>query len=120
MIDWRTEPWPDEMTSGEKYNPAMALTTQAEADLYFARLVERTMRVRPELTREEAEQLERANLGYWTGYHSHETAERVERLFNACHPVLGPVEWRRQYTADEILAMGYERGKLGSDADRKD
>ena len=38
-------------------------------------------------TREEAEAITRSNLGYWTGYCSDATAERVKRLFHSPHPV---------------------------------
>lgn len=71
---------PDKITDGDKYDPAMKVKTQEEADIYFDRLVEHAMRVCG-TTREEAEKLERINLGYWAGYYDCETMDRVERLF---------------------------------------
>jgi hypothetical protein len=40
-------------------------------------------------SRARAEQIERVNLGYYSGYYDHETMKRVERLFLAPHPILG-------------------------------
>lgn len=105
------EPFPAQITNAEKYEPAMQITDQAEADAYFVRCVEHTMRLHPELTLQEAQQAERHNLGYWTGYKSHTVAERVERLFSACHPYLGPVQWRHEYNAEEIFEMGRKLGQ---------
>jgi hypothetical protein len=107
-MTWVFEPIPDDATWERKYVPAMHFAEQQEADGYFERLVEHTMRMRPEVTREEAEQIERHNIGYWTGYQSQEVAERTERLFNTCHPMFGPAAWRREYTADELIQMGLD------------
>lgn len=79
-------------TYEEKYDPAMAITDQAEADGYFERLVQHNMSFGT--MREEAEGIERANLGYWAGYYSHATRERVERLFRCAHPFFGSIAER--------------------------
>lgn len=55
--------FPGDVTIGDKYGPAMSITDQAAADAYFERCVRHTMRVGG-LGREEAEQVERQNLGY--------------------------------------------------------
>jgi hypothetical protein len=73
-------PLPDKISIGEKYGPAMAVTTQAEADAYFARCVEHSMRALG-MDRTQAEDLERINLGYYSGYYSRETVARVARLY---------------------------------------
>lgn len=39
--------------------------------------------------REEAERVERFNIGYWTGYYDSATAARVQRLFRCEHPFFG-------------------------------
>jgi hypothetical protein len=81
--------FPANITSGEKYGPAMQITDQAEADAYFEKCVQHMMaRGR---SREEAEQIERSNLGYYAGYYDTETRERVERLFRCAHPVFGRI-----------------------------
>lgn len=79
-----------DITIGEKYSPAMEITDSFEAGRYFEQCVQHTMS--HGRTREEAEGIERANLGYFAGYYSHETRERVERLFRCAHPIFGPAE----------------------------
>lgn len=86
-----TEPLPDKVTIGELYDPALdPFLTQQAADAYFERLIERRMRVGG-YSRADAEALERKNLGYYAGYGSDETRERVERLFRCAHPVFGAI-----------------------------
>ncbi|HAX81608.1 MAG TPA: hypothetical protein DCY40_03435 [Actinobacteria bacterium] len=82
------EPLPDMITIGDKYRPAMEITDQAEADAYFERCVEHSM-VRGGLSRKDAEERERQNLGYFCGYYGRETRERVFRLYRCAHPVFG-------------------------------
>jgi hypothetical protein len=71
-------------TFGETLGPAMKITDQADADEYFAALVEHTMRFKPD--REEAEKIVRTNLGSFAGYYDEATRERVERLYKCSHP----------------------------------
>jgi len=78
------------ITIGEKYGPAMEMTDQAQADAYFEECVAHTMSFGS--SREQAESIERQNLGYYAGYYSHETRERVERLFHCTHPVFGAIK----------------------------
>lgn len=75
------------LTIGGKYGPAMKIADQGEADRYFEQCVAHTMSFGK--TRAEAESIERQNFGYYAGYYSDETRERVERLFRCAHPVLG-------------------------------
>jgi len=79
---------PDVITMGKKYKPAMEITEQAAADEYFEILVEHSMRV-SENSREEAESVERQNLGYVAGFYNQETMDRVNRLFRTTHPIFG-------------------------------
>lgn len=99
--------FPEKMTIGEKYDPAMEITNQAEADAYFQRCVDHSMTYHRK-TREEAETLERTNLGYYAGYYGAETRERVERLFSCTHPVFGSIAERGQPTPDEAFKAGVE------------
>lgn len=100
---------PEKMTIGEKYDPAMKITDQAEADAYFQICVDHSMTYHRK-TREEAEALERINLGYYAGYGSSETRERVERLFRCSHPVFGSIAKVGAPTTEEALAMGRAMG----------
>jgi hypothetical protein len=73
----------------KKYDVAMTLVDQEDADRYFERLVLGTMASGK--TREQAEEIERREIGYYAGYHLDETRERVERLFRCAHPVFGSI-----------------------------
>lgn len=78
-----------QITIGDKYKPAMEITDQAEADAYFERCVEHTMGFGK--SREEAESIERQNLGYFAGYYDPATQSRVGRLYRCSHPVFGAI-----------------------------
>jgi hypothetical protein len=94
------------ITIGEKYAPAMAITDEAEADAYFQRCVAHTLGCRPELNRDAAERIERQNLGYYAGYYDEDTRRRVERLFKTAHPVFGAIDKVGAPTPDEALQEG--------------
>lgn len=94
----------DFLTIHEKYGPAMEITDPNEAAAYFEKCVEHNMRT-SDHTREEAEGMERHNLGYVSGYYSRETQERVEALFSAVHPVFGSVK-EPVLTLGETLELG--------------
>lgn len=99
------QPFPNGITIGQKYDPAMKIEEQAAADAYFERCVEHTVTY-AHASREEAEEIERANLGYWAGYCSDETRERVERLFRCAHPMFGRIAEVGPPTPAEALAAG--------------
>lgn len=96
--------FPDEITIGDKYGPAMKITDQVEADDYFEKCVEHCMRYGR--TREEAIDIEKSNLGYFAGYCSSETRERVERLFRCSHPVFGSIATNGEPTVEEAFRAG--------------
>jgi hypothetical protein len=100
-------------TVGEAYHAAMKITDKEEARVYFEALVERNMRCSKH-TREEAEKIERSNLGYFAGYFDNETRERVERLFCCAHPVFGAISEKGAPTPEEAFRMGQEYGKRGN------
>lgn len=130
------EKLPDNATNEQKYEPAMLIETQEDADKYFEVLVDHCLRLHAlnnkEITREEAQGIERTSLAYVAGYYSLETRQRVERLFKCEHPVLGPAPTDGSVpTYDEALKKGREwaeknlpgatgefpRGKLSKDDD---
>lgn len=98
----------DALNIDQLYGPAMAITDPDPARIYFEALVERSMRFGN--TRADAEQIERSNLGYFAGYSSFETRQRVERLFGAVHPYLGSTA-SGPLTVEEIVRIGYEAGQ---------
>jgi hypothetical protein len=48
-----------------------------------------------------------ANIGYCTGYCSHEHADRIMDLFQTEHPIFG----KTHPTPEEICRLGMERGR---------
>lgn len=105
----RQDAFPEQISTGDKYGPAMTIVDQAEADAYFERCVEHHVRAFG-VSRAHAETIERANLGYWAGYYDHATRERVERLFNCAHPVFGRIAEVGPPTPAEALVAGTKRG----------
>ena len=67
------------ITIGDKYGPAMEITDPEKAQEYFELCVQHSMKWHDK-TREEAEELERANLGYYAGYYDQETSRRVQEI----------------------------------------
>jgi hypothetical protein len=98
---------PDGIKIGEKYDPAMKIEDQAEADAYFELCVAHTIRV-GKVGRVMAESIERQNLGYYAGYCSNETRERVERLFKCAHPIFGAIALVGTRTPDQIVEAGQD------------
>ena len=100
----------ESVTYAEKYDPAMSITEQAEADAYFERCVLHHMSFGIE--RADAERFERGNLAYWAGYYDNETRARVERLFHCEHPIFGSIEKNGPPTAATAFRMGLDRSML--------
>lgn len=93
------------ITIGDKYRPAIEVTTKEEAAAYFERCVEHCMSF--DKTREEAERIERINIGYFAGYYDYATRQRIEALYGAPHPVFGS----SQPTAEEAFNAGVRLAK---------
>lgn len=107
MIDF-----PNGITWDAKYDPAMNIYTQEEADEYFEACVQHFLRLQMQdgfsPKRDLAEQIERTNLGYWAGYYDNETRARVEKLFNCAHPVFGAIAECGPPTPEEAFKMGMQ------------
>jgi len=93
------------------YGRAMVITDQAEADMYLDTLITYRMENTECASREEAEQIERSNLGYWAGYYSNETRARVERLFRCEHPYFGSIAKNGPPSPEQALAIGVALGE---------
>lgn len=96
------------MTIGEAYGPAMKITTVEDAQTYLKFLVADYLKGRPELTHEQAEAIQKQNLGYYAGYYDNETRARVERLFACEHPIFGSIEANGAPTPEEAFRKGQE------------
>ena len=93
----------------DKYGPAMEITEQADANVYWEKCVRHSMSHGK--SRYESEKLERGNLRRYAGYYDHETRDRVERLFRCSHPAFGSIADNGPPTAEEAFKAGLERGK---------
>jgi hypothetical protein len=97
---------PDVLTFEQAYAPAMEIREEEGAAAYFQALVERDIRMNGHSV-EEAEAIERHNLGYYAGYYDQETRDRVLQLFNAPHPYFG----REPVSTEGAYALGLELGR---------
>jgi hypothetical protein len=95
------------ITAREKYDPAMRITTQEEADAYFEECVEHQLAMHEGMPRSRAEDVERQNIGYWSGYGKLETRARVEHLFKCRHPILPPVN-EPQPDPAQLMQIGFD------------
>lgn len=98
-----------DITSGDKYGPAMEIVDREEAVKYFEECVEHAMG--HGYSREEATEIEKSNLGYYAGYYDHSTRIRVQELFEGIHPIFGSTE-KGAPTPNEA----FEAGKKLADA----
>ncbi len=85
MNNNKLNPW--ELTIGNKYGLAMEVTTEEQAATYFQLCVAHNMLWGN--SREEAERVERINIGYYTGYMKMEQAEKIRKLYGFSHPIFG-------------------------------
>ena len=91
------------------YFNAMNATTEAEAEGFLQELIELAIRVRPELSYEEARAIQLSNVGYFTGYLSElEQQRRVLRLYHTEHPIFGA--YQSEVTPDKAMAAGMALG----------
>ena len=100
-----------DITMGDKYGPAMEIEDAEEAARYFEECVQHSMQCG--CSREKAEEIERANLGYFAGYYSHETRERVERMFSCAHPVFGKIAENGAPTPEQAFRAGLKAARRG-------
>lgn len=91
------------LTYGECLEPAMEITDPEDAAQYFKDYV---AFIEPRDDDMIAESMAKENLGYYAGYYSTDTRERVERLFSCQHPVFGAIAEKGNPTPEEALEMG--------------
>ncbi len=83
----------------------MQARTADQARAIFESLVTECMRKRP-CGRAEAVRIQKANIGYFSGYHDMETQRRVERLFQCAHPIFGRIKDGGTRTPEEAFKLG--------------
>ncbi len=94
-------------TIGEIYDPAMAVQSEEEAEAYLQRIIRYMQRETTEMPESDARQIALKNIGYWTGYYDHATADRVMALYHTAHPIFGT----SHPTLAETFAKGIEMGQ---------
>jgi hypothetical protein len=96
--------WSKDATLKDIYGPAMEIKCRSKADEYFEALVQHNMKSGN--SREKAEEIERSNLGYYSGYYDDETMVRVQKFFKCSHPFLGKAVPGKPVTAKEAMEAG--------------
>lgn len=99
----------DFISCNEKYAPSFKITNKEDAAEYFASCVEHTMRMNSSLTENEAIELEKTNIGYFSGYTDIDSRRRIENLFNCEHPLFGSID--NPITGEVIFKIGKAIGE---------
>jgi hypothetical protein len=108
--------FPLKITLLDKYGPAMNVSDKSEADAYLEGCVQHSMA--HGYSRKDAVRLEKANLGYFAGYYSHEIRAKVEDLYDTAHPIFGKIAVNGPPTLEEALQKGIELGRKLKQRDR--
>ena len=61
--------------------------------------------------RNEAERIERSNIGYFAGYYDSSTRETVEELFDCQRPVFGSISENGPPSMEDAFRAGFELGR---------
>tara|TARA_B100000614_G_scaffold262909_1_gene300545 strand:+ start:104394 stop:104810 length:417 start_codon:yes stop_codon:yes gene_type:complete len=99
----------DTLTNGETLGPAMEIETEDEARQYLDNYVD-WMVVKHGMSRVEALNVAKQNIGYYSGYYGVDTQRRVERVFKCVHPIFGSTSGE-QMSVQEILEQGRKMGE---------
>lgn len=95
-------------TLGQTYGVLVKAQTQEEATELFSDLLEYGIDQEPDKDPAQIEATMRSNLGYYAGYYSLETQQRVEKLYGAVHPIFGTSFRETPITPVETFQMGAE------------
>lgn len=99
------------LTYGECLEPAMKITDPEDAAQYLKAYIQFQEKYMQEASgNHTAEEVCKINLGYFAGYYSEETRERVERLFMCSHPILGSIKSNGSPTTEKALTLGKTAG----------
>lgn len=91
----------EKLTYDDTLGQAMKITDPEEAKAYKEALIQYNIDHHGQ-SREKAEEVINVNIGYWTGYCDHETADRAMKLFDCAHPIFG----KTHPNFEEALAAG--------------
>lgn len=99
----------NDLTIGDRYNPAMSITDQVEADAYLEKLIRYNMRAGSQ-DRSTATGIVLQNLGYYAGYCCDDTRRQVEGLFHCSHPIFGSIAKNGAPTPEQAFEAGRKTG----------
>lgn len=109
----------DILTYAESLDPAMQITDAEDAKQYLAAYINYLQKFSAEFEGgKTAEQVAKINLGYYAGYYSDETRERVKNLFNCCHPIFGKVA-EKQIAPAKAFQMGVKMSEVRNENRRQ-
>ena len=99
---------------GRVVDDMIAIKDEEEAEEYFEALVQEAMT--HDLTREQAVERIRGNLGYLMGYAPNKIDCAMWERVGCSHPIFGSMADGVQLSTEEILAKGMEAGRKARDA----
>jgi len=104
------------MTTAEiiRFASAEGFTKEHAKDIVH-RQVHEMLSVLTDMDEEEATKRVLVNIGYYTGYLDHATADRIMELFDTEHPMFG----KSHPTQAEALAIGIAWGKRSKEKEGK-
>lgn len=106
-------PW-DQLTNIDILPPITEITSKQEAEEYleaYAKYIH-TMEIhrnKKTLSMDDARAIASDNIGYYTGYVTHEERRLIEYLFECSHPIFGSVEENGFPTQQEAFECGLKK-----------
>lgn len=104
--------FPKDITVQEKYDGAIKIITEEDADKYFVGCVLHTRKYSG-VSVEQAIIIEKNNIGYYAGYYDRNTRIRVEDLYDTQHPIFGKAS-KSIPTPEEAYLLGIKAATGGT------
>jgi hypothetical protein len=85
----------DVLTYGECLEPIMEIEDLEDAQQYlkdYVAYMQKILNKDPQENGITAEEIVKANIGYWAGYYGDDVRKRVEKLFSCEHPFFGSIK----------------------------
>lgn len=91
------------------YTKAVKARTRKQAAAILEELVCNCMKSGK--SREECLEIQKQNIGYFSGYYDLKTQKRVEKLYETVHPIFGSTENLESRKPENALRKGIEMGE---------
>lgn len=101
-------------TYQEQFDSALTCETVERANVWLTMEIHRYREEYPDqypMTEKgwkDAENTIKANLGYMAGYYDGATAEKINRLFGAVHPIFGTSTYFQDVSPEQAFQMGMD------------